>query len=317
MATIGQAQRLLKELGFDKARTNERSAMILLALLNLRKRDRWNAATNPALRNVEIMNWVNGNFGKDYKPNTRETFRKETLDQFVDDGLVLRNTDKPDRPPNSPSTNYHVDPHALEVIRAFESDDYEYRLKEYLALKPTLREKYAAARDMNKIPVTLPSGAKRHLSSGGQNELLKSILDEFCPRFARGGQVLYVGDARKKWESSDAEALKALGVTLNDHGKMPDLIVHHVDRNWLILIEAVVSGGHLDAKRKAELKALFGGASAGLVFVTCFPSRESMRRFLPDIAWESEVWCADHPSHLIHFNGERFLGPYSEDDLNT
>jgi hypothetical protein len=35
-----------------------------------------------------------------------------------------------------------------------------------------------------------------------------------------------------------------------------------------------------------------------------------MSRYLGEIAWETEVWVADAPSHLIHFNGERFLGPY-------
>jgi type II restriction enzyme len=87
-------------------------------------------------------------------------------------------------------------------------------------------------------------------------------------------------------------------------------MVYLPERNWLVLMEAASSHGPVDSKRYGELRSLFGDASAGLVFVSCFPSRAAMRKYLSDIAWETEAWCADNPSHIIHFNGERFLGPY-------
>jgi hypothetical protein len=99
-----------------------------------------------------------------------------------------------------------------------------------------------------------------------------------------------------------------LGVKIEEHGKMPDVVVHHVARNWLVLIEAVTSHGPVNPKRRQELKGLFAGSKAGLVFVTTFHDRHKM------ISWETEVWVAESPTHLIHFNGERFLGPYEEED---
>ncbi|MFS2517149.1 MULTISPECIES: BsuBI/PstI family type II restriction endonuclease [Parabacteroides] len=30
---------------------------------------------------------------------------------------------------------------------------------------------------------------------------------------------------------------------------------------------------------------------------------------MADIAWETEVWIAENPGHMIHFNGDRFIGP--------
>lgn len=75
-------------------------------------------------------------------------------------------------------------------------------------------------------------------------------------------------------------------------------------------MEAVTSHGPVDGKRHDELANLFAGSKAGLVYVTAFPNRAVMGRYLSEIAWETEVWAADAPSHLIHFNGERFLGPY-------
>jgi len=97
---------------------------------------------------------------------------------------------------------------------------------------------------------------------------------------------------------------------VNHHGKLPDLVVYLPDKDWLVLLEAASSHGPVDAKRHAELKALFAGASPGLVFVSCFPSRAEMRKYLAAVAWETEVWCADAPDHMVHFNGERLLGPY-------
>lgn len=92
---------------------------------------------------------------------------------------------------------------------------------------------------------------------------------------------------------------------------MPDVVLHFTAKNWLLLVEFVTSHSPVDGKRHAELAKLFAGSPAGLVYVTAFPNRAIMSRYLGEIAWETEVWVADAPSHLIHFNGVRFLGPYN------
>jgi hypothetical protein len=124
--------------------------------------------------------------------------------------------------------------------------------------------------------------------------------------------VIYVGDTADKWAYFEEEWLAGLGIDVDAHGKMPDVVVHHVEKNWLVLIEAVTSHGPVNAKRRGELKALFRDSKAGLVFVTAFLRRQGLVRYLSEISWETEVWVADSPSHLIHFNGERFLGPYPD-----
>jgi hypothetical protein len=123
---------------------------------------------------------------------------------------------------------------------------------------------------------------------------------------------VYVGDTGEKWGYFDQELMAELGVSVDSHGKMPDVMLYYPERNWLLLIESVTSRGPVDGKRHAELARLFNKATAGLVYVTAFPSRSIITRYLSEIAWETEVWVADAPSHLIHFNGERFLGPYIE-----
>jgi len=142
------------------------------------------------------------------------------------------------------------------------------------------------------------------------NFLLKAVLEEFCPRFVPDGVVVYIGDGGKKFRHFDAAYLRNLGVAVEEHGKMPDVVAHFTDKNWLVLIEAVTSHGPVNPKRLTELKALFASSKAGLVFVTAFLNRRGLLKYLADIAWETEVWVADAPDHMIHFNAKRFLGPY-------
>lgn len=310
MDLIREAQVILRALGMDEERSNERSALTLLALLRLRPDDSWADAANPMLGVRAMMGWMRDEYGKTYAPNTRETIRRFTLHQFADALLVQQNPDQPDRPVNSPKWNYQVTPEALAVIRQYGTSRVQSALVSYLAAVPGLRSRYAAAREMNRIPISLPSGQPFALSPGGQNVLIKQMIEEFCPQFTPGGEVLYVGDADAKWALFEQERLADIGVTVDQHGKMPDLVVFMSDKNWLVLMEAASSHGPVDAKRHGELAALFKGSTAGLVYVSCFPDRREMRKYLQQIAWETEVWCAEDPTHLIHFNGERFLGPY-------
>jgi adenine-specific DNA-methyltransferase len=256
------------------------------------------------------MDFLRQEHGRDYKPNTRETIRRQTLHQFADAGLVVQNPGDPKRPINSPKWCYQLTDRAVGLIRTFGGDEFDGGLSTYLTELPGLRALYFAEREMLRIPVTLPGGKKLDLSVGGQNELIADMIHRFCPYYTPGGVVLYVGDADNKWQHAEIEELAKLGVTFDDHGKMPDLVVYHKDKEWLVLMEAASSHGPVDAKRHNELKTLFSTSTVGLVFVSCFPTRVEMRKYLKDIAWETEVWCADAPTHLIHFNGERFLGPY-------
>lgn len=307
---VGDARIALETLGMDAERSNERSALVLLALLRLTPAESWAEAANPILGTRAIMDFIRDEYGKDYAPNTRETVRRFTLHQFVEAQLVVQNPDEPQRPVNSPKWNYQVTAEALDVLRAYGTDAWQSATDRYLADLPGLKARYAAAREMDRIPLTLPDGSIFTLSPGGQNVLLKAMVEDFCPRFTPGGQVLHIGDAGDKWALFERETLSSLNVEVDEHGKMPDLVIYLPDRNWLVLLEAASSHGPVDSKRQAELAGLFAQSTAGLVYVSCFPNRAEFRKYVDKIAWESEVWCADHPTHMIHYNGERFLGPY-------
>lgn len=146
--------------------------------------------------------------------------------------------------------------------------------------------------------MNLPSGETVTLSPGGQNPLIKSVIEEFCPRFVPGGTVAYIGDTEGKFLHLETAYLEGLGVVIAAAAKMPDIVVHDIRRNWLVLIEAVSTAGPVDGKRRKELKELFQGCRAGLVFVTAFETRGVMQSFLSQVSWETEVWIADNPDHL-------------------
>jgi len=225
---------------------------------------------------------------------------------------LLRNPDDPDRPTNSGKTVYQIEATALKVVRCYRTREWPNALAGYLTSRSKLLAELNRKRQLARIPVVLPSGKTVSISPGGQNPLIKNVIEELCPRFAAGGTVVYIGDAENKFQHLHADYLQSLGVVVPAPAKMPDVVIHDKKRNWLLLIEAVTSAGPVDAKRRKELKQLFRGCAAGLVFVTAFATRADMRSFLTQISWETEVWIAEDPDHMIHFNGERFLGPYQD-----
>lgn len=308
---IETARKIIAKLGLPKAQQNERSALCLLALLNLTPERPWAEAENPLIGITPIMDWARSNYDKEYAPNTRETFRRQTMHQFCDAGIALYNPDRPDRPVNSPKAVYQIEPATLALLRTYEAPGWPQRLSAYLSGRQTLVAQYAKARKQNRIPVNIAPGKAIDLSPGEHSELIRDIIEDFASRFAPGSVLVYAGDTGDKWGYFDESLLAKLGVRVDSHGKMPDVVLHYGAKNWLLLVESVTSHGPVDGKRHAELTKLFEESTAGLVYVTAFPNRSIMGRYLGEIAWETEVWVADSPSHLIHFNGVRFLGPYA------
>ena len=312
MATVDEAIDVLSLLEFPRQQRNERSALTLLALLDLTPHTPWAEAADPLLGITQMMKFMADHYGKQYAPNTRETVRRQTVHQLRAAGLVMLNPDEPERPINSGKTVYQVTPATLRLLQAYGTVDWSIELKSYRQRIESLTERWALERDLHRIPVTLPEGHRITLSSGGQNELIARLIEDFCPTFTPGGRVLYIGDADEKFAVHDKDGLQEFQITFDLHGKMPDLVVHDVIRNWLVLIEAVTSHGPVNPKRREELQVLFAASSAGLVFVTAFEDRRTLAKYVADISWETEVWVAENPTHLIHFDGERFLGPYQD-----
>ncbi|MGM3305574.1 BsuBI/PstI family type II restriction endonuclease [Anabaena sp. WFMT] len=308
-ARIDEAIEILAALGFPRKQLNERSGLTLLALLDLKSHEPWISAKAPLQGITPMMEFMEKQYAKKYAPNTRETVRRQTVHQFIDAGLIVVNPDNIERPINSPKTVYQIEDSALEMLRTFKTDEWDKNLQTYLASIETLKTKYAQERLKARIEVNIP-GKLITLSPGGQNILIEKIINDFCPRFTPNSSIIYVGDTDEKFASFEESALSELGIKIDTHGKMPDIIIHFQPKNWLVLIEAVTSHGPIDAKRKTELESLFRNSKIPLVMVTAFLNRKAMKEYLPEISWETDVWVAEDATHLIHFNGENLLQIY-------
>ncbi len=310
---IADTRRILQDLGMDAERSNERSAMTLLALAHLDETTGWEHATDERYTTRQIMDWIRDRLGMEYAPNTRETIRRFTLHQFFEGGVVYYNDDDPTRPTNSPKNCYRLTPNALAAIQSYGvADEYDKAIRRFRDEVETWVEQQAEARDMARIPVRMPDGSEVHLSAGGQNVLIKKMVEEFCPIFIPGGIVLFIDDTDKAMGDVVSSTMKRLNIDIPEHGKAPDLIVWDDNKGWLFLMEACSTHGPIDVVRKRELRRLFKGAKGSPVYVSCFPSRAIMRQYLTELAWETEAWCADTPTHMVHLDGERFLGPYED-----
>lgn len=308
---IAEALSVLQALGMPNEQLNDRTAVTLLALLDLPEAKRWSDASSPMLGIRAILDFAREKMGINYAENSRESVRKYSVKQLVAAGVLLSNPDNPLRPVNSGDNCYQVDVHALALLRQFGTPLWHASLETYLAARGTLAAQYAQHREMHRVPVAVPGNQPITLSAGAHSDLIRAIIEDFGSYFVPGGELVYVGDTGTKWGYFDSALLASLGVNVGGHGKMPDVVLYCRRRNWLVLIEAVASSGPVDGIRHAELAALFRDSKAGIVYVTAFPDRGTVfRKFLSVVAWETEVWCASDPTHLIHFNGVRFLGPY-------
>lgn len=274
---IEAAHQIIISLGLPRAQQNERSALCLLALLNLTPGKTWIDAENPLMGITPIINWVREHYDKEYAPNTRETVRRQTMHQFRDAGIALYNPDRPDRPVNSPKAVYQIEPTVLALLRTFNTPAWCDALATYLVERETLVARYAREREQNLVPVGISPGKKITLSPGEHSELIRAIIENFAPRFAPGSVLVYVSDTEDKWGYFDEDLLAKLGVRVDSHGKMPDVVLYYTEENWLLLVESVTSHGPVDSKRHDELSDLFANSRPGLVY----------------------------------FDGTRFLGPYN------
>lgn len=313
---IAEAQQALKALGLPPAQQNNMAALTLLALLGLGPDDHWQESqrTRCGVSN-EIMVFMAERYQQEYKPNTRETVRRQVLHQFVQAKIADYNPFEPDLPTNSPRAHYAISETALAVLKTFGTKQWDGAVANFIAVHGALAETYSKHRSTGKlVPITLPDGQKIELSPGKHNTVQKAIVEEFAPRFAVGSRLLYIGDTAKKSVIMDTGTLSSLGLSTSDHDKLPDVVLWDAERKWLFFIEAVTSHGPMSPKRVYELQERLKGSSVGVVYVSAFPDMREFKKHANDISWETEVWLVDMPDHMIHFNGDRFLGPRNSEN---
>lgn len=310
MSKIEEAQAILKELGLPDAQQNEISGYTLLALCNIKEKDKWsNSFRQSHGVSKGIMTFIAENYGKEYAPNTRETFRRQVLHQFVQAGIADYNPDIPDLPVNSPRAHYAISAKALETIKTFGTRKWKNSVVQFKNEIGELIKKYSKERKLSRVPITLPNGKVLLLSPGKHNLVQAAIVEEFASRFAKGSILLYLGDTEKKNLHIDKKKLTSIGIPITEHSKLPDVVIYDESKEWLYLIEAVTSHGPMSPKRIVELEEFLINCNAGKIYVSAFPDFAEFKKHTKNIAWDTEVWIMEFPEHMIHFNGDRFLGP--------
>jgi hypothetical protein len=310
MSKIKEGITILKDMGLPRAQQNERSSLTLLSLADLKKKSSWSKAQKRIIRIHDILMFIQKNYGKKYAENTRETIRRQTLHQFEQAGIVVRNPDNPSRPTNSPNTVYALSDEALEAIARYDTLLWKKALQKFIRNKGRLIEKYEKRKAKNLISLDMPNGSSISFSPGKHNELQVKIVKDFMPRFCSNAKLVYVGDTARKLLFVEEQLLKSLGIPITEHNKLPDVVLYDKQKNHIFLIEAVTAHGPISPKRQIELEETLRNCKANKIYVSVFPDFHEFKRHIDNIAWGTEVWIADNPDHMIHFNGPKFFTAY-------
>lgn len=304
MSKLQESKEILDALKLPEQQKTVLCCFVLLSLANLTEDKEWSQATNEWLRIHDMIAFTNLNYDSTYAENSRETFRKQAIHHFRNAAIIEDNGVAT----NSPNYRYRLTLEMLNLIRSFKTEQWIIHLQNFQANHNNLKELYSSKRDFSKIPITI-NNQKFLFSLGEHNNLQKLIIEEFVPRFAQHAECLYIGDSVTRDLVNNSKALHELGLDLTVHDKLPDVILYSKEKNWLYFIEAVTSVGPMSPKRIQEIKEMTGNVKVGLIFITAFLDRKTYKKFFDKLAWDTEVWIAEEADHMIHLNGDRFIGP--------
>ena len=294
----------LKALELPSAQQTDLCGNVLLALCEIGPNSKWQQTTNNWIRIHDIIMFLKEKYSISYAENSRETIRKQALHHFRNAAIIEDNG----QATNSPNYRYRLTTECCNLLRSINSADWTDALIRFKHAHISLIEKYTLKKEMQKFPVKI-NGKEFSFSPGEHNQLQKSIIEDFAPRFAPNSECIYVGDTIAKDLHKDDDKLKELGFSISVHDKMPDIILYCPDKNWIYFIEAVTSVGPMNPKRVIEINQMTKNVDAGKIYVTAFLNLQTYKEFISQIAWETEVWISDMPDHMIHLNGDKFLGP--------
>ena len=301
---IEETREFLQTIGMPKAQQADICCYVILAMAGVKPDMSWSEATNEWIRIHDIIQFVNTFYGMSYAENSRETFRKQALHRFRTAALIEDNG----KATNSPNYRYRLTEETVQILRTMGTQKWKESIKWFLYYHEKLIDLYASKKKMTMMPVNI-NGESFKFSTGKHNELQKVIIEEFAPRFAPNSDCLYVGDTIEKDLVKNVEKLKELGFEITLHDKMPDVVLYREDKDWIYFVESVTSVGPMDPKRILEIEEMTKDVMAGKIFVTAFLDFKTYKKFAEELAWETEVWIAEMPEHMIHLNGDRFMGP--------
>lgn len=304
MSKLEEAKNILNELKVPLKQQSDLCGYVILAMADIKKNDKWAEATNKWIRIHDVIAFIRDFYGVSYAENSRETFRKQAMHHFRNAAFIEDNG----KATNSPNYRYRLTDEMLLLVKTFQLNQWEEQKNIFLKSHQNLIDLYSSKKAIKKMPVKI-NGSDFTFSPGEHNQLQKLIIEEFAPRFAENSECLYVGDTIQKDLVKNEKKLKELGFEITLHDKMPDIVLYSEDKNWIYFVESVTSVGAMEPKRIKEIEEMTENVLAGKIYVTAFLDFKTFKKFSESLAWETEVWIADMPDHMIHLNGDKFLGP--------
>ena len=311
---VSDAMLILTSIGIPldglTARRKTKMAKAFLSVAGMKPGMAWTEArADNRLRSRDVIHWMNEHLGEAISSGSYDDIRRKDLLLLVEAGYVLNSAKKEGAATNDGTRPYALSLETAALLHFYGKPNWLEHLAEFLAGREQITGALQKLRHQQRVPIKI--GYTEVLFGPGEhNELQKAIIEEFLPRFGFGAEVLYVGDTEDKLLYVDRKRLVELDFFELSHDKLPDVLAYSTAKNWLFLVEAVHSVNPMTELRKRSLEALTSACKADIVYVSAFLTRAAFRKFAGDIAWETEVWIAETPDHLVHFNGDKFLGPY-------
>ena len=296
-------------------RKKEKMAMAFLAVGDVKRSSEWkkikDANMDYRLKTREIISFENNNFEENINPSSYDDIRRVDLAPLVLAEIVVESI--PNSNKSDPRRGYKISVEYARLIKNYGQSDWFEQVRNFNSGRITYAERINAKRNMPMIPVRLPDGSEIKLKDGEHNQIQQRIIEDFLPRFGNEAILYYVGDSHNKYGVVyKKEELKSIGIMDLKQSKLPDVVAYSPSKDWIYLIEAYHSSNPITGERKIELENMLGKYAKKAVFVTAFSNESSYKSCPESLAWETEVWIATSPEHLIHRNGNRFLGPYAE-----
>lgn len=249
-----------------------------------------------------------------YMPNTRESIRDETIRELIRLGAVI---EKDGLATTSPAPRYTLQKEFAEI---FNPGLTENSLKRNItiwqksnlsasALARIAMSKKMVTSDSKSVLITLPTGESRKLAPGPSSLLTKAVIEDFAKRFLKNPAVLLISESARKIELKDDELCKAIGLDIDVHAVLPDIILLELGAQEpvIVFVECVATDGPISDRRKKELVDILKKGQYKVdnsAYVTVFADRSSLasRRLISSVAWGTFVWYVTEPESIIYLH---------------
>lgn len=296
-------------------RQKEKMAMAFLAVGDVKSSSAWKRIKDSnntyAVTTREIIKYNNANFEEHISEGSYDDIRRKDLARLALATIVVHS--KPASNTSNPTRGYKINSEYSRIIRNYGQSDWFAQVDAFNRMHETYQDKVSAKRNLPRLKVVTPDGKEITLKDGEHNAIQKQIIEEFLPRFGYGAELLYCGDSDNKFGVVfEKERLKQLGFEDITQNVLPDVVAYSPEKDWVYLIEAYHTSNPITPQRKLKLKQVLGDCADKAVYVTAFENNSAYKNCPEELAWETEVWIATDPDHMIHRDGHRFIGPYTE-----